>query len=117
MRGSNSLRDRIAFERRVVASDGYGSRQGAFEQVFACDAQVRAKLGGEAVIASRLAGTQPVSITVRWSPRTAAVTPDWRARNVRTGTIYNIRTVVDPEQHTAQHGQWLEMTCEAGVPT
>ncbi|HYD66172.1 head-tail adaptor protein [Azospirillum sp.] len=110
---ARQLRERVAFEKRSVVSDGFGNVRGEFEQQFVCAAAIVAKFGGEAVTAARLSGQQPVVITVRQVGATAEITTDWRARDVRTGVIYNIRSIADPDAG----GQWLEMLCQSGVAT
>lgn len=111
MNAACQLRHKIAFDQRVASDDGMGNRQADWQQQFQVRAAVRAKLGGEAVTAARLAGQQPVLITVRQSSATNRVTPDWRARDARTGAEYAIRSIVDPDGA----GQWWEMLCQTGV--
>jgi len=108
------LQDRVAFYRRVTGDDGYGNIEGGFDPnpAFpAVAAQIKPKLGGEDVFAARIAGRNPVNITVRKSNNTEQVTTDWAAKNARTGETYNIRSVIDPDGKNA----WLEMLCEKGT--
>lgn len=111
--GAGERRHLIAFEKRVDAEDGYGNTRGAFAEQFQLRAKLQAKFGGEAVSAARLAGEQPVVIVVRRCADSLQVTPAWRARNVRTGEIYNIRSIADPADQCAD----LEMLCQSGVAT
>ena len=108
---ARQLRERIAFDQRAAVADSLGSVEGDFVQRFICAAGVQAKFGGEAVTAARLASQQPVVITVRQSSQTLQVKADWRARDVRDGTIYNIRSIADPDGD----GAWLEMLCQSGA--
>jgi head-tail adaptor len=108
---ARQLSERVAFDQREVVSDSLGSVEGAFVQRFVCAAGIRAKLGGEAVTAARLASQQPVVITVRQSSQTLQVEADWRVRDMRDGTIYNIRSIADPDSD----GAWLEMLCQSGA--
>lgn len=116
---SGQLRHRIAFDCRSTIDDGAGNTEGDFEQQFVVAAGLQARFGGEAVMASRLSGSQPFTITVRQSSDTKRVTTDWRARDVRSDpdpakqTIYNIRSIVDPDDRRA----WFEMLSETGVAT
>jgi head-tail adaptor len=105
------LRHRIAFDQRVVTSDGGGGQQGAFEEEFIVHAQLIPRLGGEEVMQARLAGRQPVTISVRRSAQTRAITPEWRARDADTGTIYNIRSILDPEDRRG----WRDLLCDTGT--
>jgi head-tail adaptor len=112
---SGELRYRVAFDKRLDvnpdAPDDYGNTQSEFVEQFVVAAKVVARFGGEAVTAARLAGQQPVNITVRQSSQSRQVTTDWRARDVRSGTVYNIRSITDPENDLA----WFEMLCQSGV--
>ncbi len=110
---AGELRWRVGFYARIPKDDGYGNVQAGFSEEAHCvvGANIRAKLGGEAVQASRLQGTNTVNITVRASQATRAVTTDWRVRDERSKVIYNIRSIIDP----TGAGQWLEMLCETGV--
>lgn len=113
MTGAGELRHRIAFERREEVDDGYGNVQADYVQQFVVWAGVQARFGGETVTAARLSGQQPLTITVRRSSQTAQITPDWRARDARTGEIYNIRSIADP----TDAGAYLELLCQSGVAT
>lgn len=75
-------------------------------------ARIRILKGGETVIAGRLAGTQTAVITVRHQPAMAAVTAAYRARNARSGAIYNIRSVTPDER-----GTFVDLLGESGVAT
>ncbi|ULK98845.1 head-tail adaptor protein [Bradyrhizobium sp. I71] len=113
MTGAGELRHRVAFDRRESADDGYGNTQADYVQQFVVWAGVKARFGGEEVMAARLSGQQPVTITVRRSSQTAQIKPDWRARDARTGEIYNIRSIADPTDRSA----FLELLCQKGVAT
>lgn len=129
MTSAGDLRHKVGFYKRAVVGDsdasppvigdGYGNEEGDFSSTaeFTCAANIKPSLGGEQVLAGRLAGTNLVNITVRQSSNSAAVTTAWRAKDERTGDIYNIRSVIDPDEHTAQHGRFVEMLCEKGVAT
>lgn len=111
---SGQLRERVAFYKRTVASDGHGNEESTFPddpEFPAIAAKITPRLGGEAVLAGRLTGKEYVNITVRYSRDTKAVTEDWIVKDDRTGTVYNIRSIVNPDlKKTA-----LEMLCEKGV--
>jgi len=114
---TSALTHRIAFERRALFDDGYGNKRGEFGLVFEAQAGIQARMGGEAVLAERLAGRQPVTIRVRQSTGAREVTTDWRIRDVRTGTLYNIRAITDPFSHTAERGRYFDILAESGVAT
>lgn len=128
MTTAGELRHRVAFDKRQDvnpdAPDDLGNTVSVFVEQFVVSAKVQAKFGGEAVVAARLVGQQPVTIVVRQSSTTLQIKPDWRARDVRsgvwetregqqvwTGTEYAIRSIVDPDDG----GAWIEMLCQTGV--
>lgn len=108
---AGDLSHRIAFDKRGQVDDGYGNTQDGFVEQFVRSAAVKAKFGGEAVTAARLTGQQPVTITVRQDSSTVLIGTDWRARDVREGTEYAIRSRVDPDDS----GAFYELLCQTGV--
>lgn len=116
---AGDLRDRAGFYQRALTSDGYGNTEGAFpdDPEFTVAANIKPRLGGEQVLAARLQGTHLANITVRTSARTRQVKTDWRVKNERTGEVYNIRSIIDPEQATSKRGRFIEMLVEKGVET
>jgi SPP1 family predicted phage head-tail adaptor len=108
---ASKYRHRVAFEQRAVTSDGHGNIEGDFAPEFQVSARIRPRLGGESVIAARLQGTSVVNVFVRYSQQTAQVTTEWRARNVKTGEIYNIKSIIEDDE--GKHRE-LEMLCEVG---
>lgn len=105
MTTAGELRHRVAFDRREDVEDEYGNTQSQFVEQFVVAAKVQAKFGGEAVTAARLTGQQPVTIVVRQSSQTRQIAENWRARDVRSGVEYAIRSIVDPDDRRA----WLEI--------
>lgn len=73
---AGALRDSVTLQRR--AKDPNGDRLGAWEDVFATAARVLARTSGEAVLAQRIAGVQPVEVTMRLNAWSALVDTDWR---------------------------------------
>jgi SPP1 family predicted phage head-tail adaptor len=111
MTSAGNLRHRMAFDKRQDIDDGFGNTQSDFVEQFVVWAGFQARFGGEAVTAARLAGQQPVTITVRQSSQTEQVTTDWRVRDTKSGLILNIRSIVDPDDS----GAHFEMLCQSGV--
>lgn len=121
-RSAGQLYQRVAFDERQLASDGYGNVDGDFAQVFSCRAGFTYLRGSEAVIASRLEGRQPVVVRVRASPETREVAPEWRMRDLEngewadsgetvwTGPIYAVRSVAETPDR-----MWLDIMVESGV--
>lgn len=79
---------RVAFDQR--SKDANGDRLGAWDEVFQRQAQVTFLRGGEGVQQQRLAGRQPIVVTVRRCPDTLAVDNAWRVRLVDEGGAYEI---------------------------
>jgi head-tail adaptor len=113
--GAGSLRYRLKFAERDTTEDEYGNASTGWAERFTVSANITAKVGGEAIDAARLAGRQPVIISVRRSPDTRQITTDWKATEVENGTEFNIRTAIDPFVGDSQHGIWIEMIAETGV--
>lgn len=110
---AGKLRERVTFSQRAVTSDGYGNASGDWADEFTVSARIRPRLGGEEVMASRLQGRNLATITVRYSTDTAEITTDWRAVDARTGDIWNIRSIENPDERK----RYLDLLCEKGVAT
>jgi hypothetical protein len=70
------LRETVTLQRRTL--DLNGDRLGPWADEFASPARVLHRTAGEAVLAQRLAGVQPVEVTLRLNAFSAAVDTDWR---------------------------------------
>lgn len=80
---AGSLRERVAFDARVDADDGYGNTKAEFVQQFECSAEFRPRGGSEAVIAARREGRNVFGVYVRSSIQSRQLTSDWRMRRLR----------------------------------
>lgn len=109
-KGAGSLSERVAFLEPDNIDDGYGGTTQGYVERFQDAARLQPRMGSETVIASRLQGVQPYTLTVRSSTATRAVTPAWRVRNVRSGREYNIKTVINSDERNA----YLEMLVVEG---
>lgn len=74
---AGALRDRVRFQRR--AADANGDRLGAWKDVQTVWAQITYLRGGEGVLQERLAGNQPVVISIRDSSFARDIDNSWRA--------------------------------------
>lgn len=92
--GAGPLRERFAFDARVWTDDGAGNQVGEWMEQFVTAARRESLKGGEAVQAARLENRQPYLVTVRCTPRTIGITHEWRARDLRTGSVYGLSSVV-----------------------
>ncbi len=108
---SNAHFDRaFAFDKRSERPDGLGNTRAEWVEQFIVSAGLHDLRGGETVMAARLEGKQPAIVTIRRSAQTKQITTDWRARDVRSGDIYNIRT-----KTLTKNRAYFEMLCEKGV--
>lgn len=108
--GAGSLSERIGFEAEVEGDDGYGGVVVGFAEQFVEPARLEPRVGSEPVIASRLQGLQPYTMTVRSNVRTRTITPAWRARNKRSGVVYAIKAAVNIDERN----QWIELLVVQG---
>ncbi|WP_337183852.1 head-tail adaptor protein [Shinella sp.] len=101
----------VVFERPMKVPDGHGGRIDGWGEPVTADASFRFLRGGETVQAARLAGRQPVVVTVYDNSQTRAVRTSWRMRDLRSGEVYNVRSGPVPTDDR----QDLEFTVESGV--
>lgn len=97
-----------SFDAPVAASNGQGGTINAWAEQFTVWAAALFLRGGETVQAARLAGRQPVVVTVRRSAHTASIRLNWRMRI--SGVEYNIRAIVPTDDRA-----FYEITAESGV--
>lgn len=110
MVSAQDLQHRIAFDEPTEVSDGQGGTIQGWQTVLTVWAHYRYLRGGETVQAARLRGRQPVIITVRASSNSRQVQTEWRIRDTRTDTLYNIRGITPTEDR-----KFLEILAESGV--
>ena len=109
---SGQLTYRMAFDAPIETDNGQGGMVlGWDEALHECAAHVRYLRGGETVIAARLAGRQPVVVTIRNCAAARAIRHDWRMRDLRGDAIYALTTDPVPSDDRA----WLEITAVIGV--
>lgn len=104
---------RVTFDKRQDSNPDspadLGNVQSSFVEQFTVWAAVRARLGGETVMAARLTGQQPITITIRQSEDTEQIGLDWRCRE---GTKeYAIKSIVDP----TDSGEFFDILVQTGV--
>jgi SPP1 family predicted phage head-tail adaptor len=104
------LQERVRFDKREVRVDDYGNERGEFVPQFTCWGRKRMLVGGETVLANRLAGRSPAVITVRSATWTRQVTTDWACRDQHTGEVYAIRAVTPSEDRAH-----IDFLVEGGV--
>lgn len=109
--GAGALRSVLAYEIRAEVDDGAGNPvSGPWVAQFLMSAQVHPLRGGEAVLASRLQGTQPYLVTARCTVASLGMTTDGRLRDTRTGATYDITSAVPREKR-----DYVDVLCVAGT--
>ena len=104
------LVERVAFDARPAEDDQHGNIESDFVEQFQRRAGFTFLRGGEAVIAARLEGRQPVVVLVRSDSETRLVDTDWQMRDVRTSKVYAVKSIIPSDDR-----QWLHITVESGV--
>lgn len=103
MTAAGQLDRSVTFRQRAAGSNG--ARTGAFADVVTRAARVSPRLGGEGVLAARMAGQQPVIITVRRDATTETVDNAWSIRDARDTTIiWDVASVIRTEDRA-----WIEI--------
>ncbi len=92
MTTSGRLRERISLQRQAL--DAKGRSLGQWTEAARFWADLIYLRGGEQVMAQRLQGVQTVVMTVRVTSVSAVVDNAWRAVNVRSRQIYDIKAAV-----------------------
>lgn len=110
MINAGMLKERFAFDRRQSVQDGYGNEQGAWAEQYNCRARRQPLNGGEGVMAGRLQGRQTVLLYIRYSTAAKAISTEFRARDMLTGEVFNIR-----EAKATEDRRFVELLCEKGV--
>lgn len=85
MTTAGQLDRRVTFKLRAL--DANGDRLGALTEICTRFARVQPLKGGEAVQASRVAGRQPVIITVRADSDTRSIDNGFEAYDARDATV------------------------------
>lgn len=102
--------DKLAFDKPTENPDGFGGVEVGWTEQFIRRAQLIYHRGGEATEAARLKGTAIYKVKLRRDSQTATITTDWRARDARRGTEYNIR-----EADSITDRAWVYLVIEGGV--
>ena len=111
--GAAKLYYRLQFQvRSEPVNDGYGNTLGGdWEPQFEAHCGLTYLKGSETVLASRLEAKSPIVISLRNTANARRVTHEWRAKDLRTGVIYQIKERPRPTEDRSI----LEMLAEAGV--
>lgn len=111
------MTQKIAFEMREEVNPDHPHDEGNTRAEWIEQGCTAAELiplrGGETVLAGRLQGTQTVILRLRSTSLTRRISSGWRARDIKAGTIYNIREITpDPVSRAS-----IDILCQAGVAT
>lgn len=106
------MKTKLRFEARLTESDGMGNQEGEFVGQFCRWAEVRPSLGIEAITAARLAGQQPVDISIYRDCETGRIGADWRAIDMWSGAVY---ALTSPAIDLDQNGARLTIKAVAGI--
>jgi SPP1 family predicted phage head-tail adaptor len=94
-----------------MVEDDYGNEMAEWQFQFTIPAGVRARLGGEQVLAARLTGVQPYTVTVRQCDVSTPVSTDWKIHIEDLNLDLAIVSIVDPNDKRA----YFDMLCQSGV--
>lgn len=110
--GGGQLVESIAFDERLAVDDGFGNTiTGDWTERYKCRASfINIKSGSEAVMQARLEGHPTVIMRVRRSAEAELIDTDWRARDLRSGAIYNVRSMTNDNSRAV-----IDILCEANV--
>mgnify|MGYP000058140512 CR=1 FL=1 len=106
-----ALTERVAFDAPTGGTDAFGGTTEAWAEHHVCAAQWTHGKGDESVQAAREAGRSAYKIRVRSCAATRALTADYRMRDVRRGTVWNISEPPDAITDRA----WVHLVVEGPV--
>jgi head-tail adaptor len=107
---AGALTERVAFDAPSGGTDAFGGTTEAYTEHHVCAAQWIYGRGNESVQAAREAGRKAFKVRVRSSAATRAVTTDYRLRDTRRGTTWNIT-----EADAITDRQWVHLVVEGPV--
>jgi SPP1 family predicted phage head-tail adaptor len=110
MTTAGDLRERVELQSLVTVPDGAGGSSQSWETVLTAAAAIKVLKAGEEVMQGRLASTQTLVVTIRNQPALADAATTWKLKNVRTGKLYNIKSIT-PDVRKA----WVDILCQTDV--
>lgn len=103
--GAGAMTRLLSWQKRVEtnpdAPNDYGNTQSVWTEQFRSNAARTPMRGGESVMAARLQGTQPYVLRIYQSAAARAVRTDWRAVDVRSGQVLQVKAISDPDDRGA----------------
>lgn len=113
---AGKLTERVAFDAPVTVTDDFGGDTITWTAGSPVAAQWLYSKGDEGVQAARNAGRYAYKIKVRASDATRAITTDYRMRDVRAGTVWNI-IEADALSFEAKRARMVFLVVEGPIPT
>lgn len=112
--GAAKLVQLVAFDQRAAADDGYGNIiSGDWVERHRARAEfINLRGGSEAIMQGRLEAHPSIIMRIRVCPAAMAIREDWRARDIRRGTVYNVRSSTNDNSRSV-----IDLLCEANVGT
>lgn len=112
--GAGQLHELMAFDERQPVDDGYGNTlAGDWQEQFRSRVEfIHLKGGSEVVMQARLESHPQIIVRIRKSSLSLRIREDWQARDVRRGTIYNVRSMVNDNSRAV-----IDILCEANIGT
>lgn len=107
---------RVRFEKRATANSTYGGKEGAWTSQFERWASITPMKGGEAVMADRLSGRQPIALSVYYDSETVTITSAWRVVELVDGGGEKIYAIKSPPADLDGSKMFLTMLCSTGGP-
>jgi SPP1 family predicted phage head-tail adaptor len=110
---AGAMRERVSIIAPSTTPDGYGGTSGPATTVLSgFAARITPQMRGtEQLLAQGLQATALYTVWVRSTSETRTITENMSVQDDRTGTIYNIRLIANPDER----GRFLCMFCERGV--
>lgn len=109
-KGAGQLRERVAFDAPVVDADGIQTGWAAPGVATERWAEFIYQRGSESVDAARLSGKAIYKLRLHQSSAARGISTDWRMRDLRRGTEYQVREV-----DAISDRRWIYIVVESGV--
>lgn len=111
---ANRKREMVSFLRHPPGGDGLGNPNDGPPELLCgpFHARLRPINGREEVLAQKLSGVQPFELVVNYCAATAGVLTTDIAKNTRTGVLYDITSIQNPDERKRE----LSMIVKAGKP-
>ena len=93
MTTAGDLRERVELQALVMTPDGGGGYISEYVPQLTAAAAIKVLKAGEEVMQGRLATEQTLVVTLRWQPALADALTTWKLKNVRTGKLYDIKSI------------------------